>query len=96
MDEYVIVNLEDEFDNDNLPIIKDEEDDALTEQLIRTFSPHTMKNCSIKSNKCLRNQDFHPEGSIIPEIKSTTPPIKNLPRVADQKLGPLLQEHPND
>lgn len=38
-DKYAMVNSEDEVDGDNLSINKDDEDDAITEQLIRAFIP---------------------------------------------------------
>lgn len=62
VDEYVMINYEDEVNKDSLPINDDDEDDTLSEHLISVFSPSNDAELQEEINQVDQEQGLSPSG----------------------------------
>lgn len=62
LDEYVVDNSEDEMDGDNHSIEEVEEDDDISEALIRAFSPHNDQTLEEEIQQVTQSQCLSPRG----------------------------------
>lgn len=72
VDEYAVINSEDENNKDKLPIEDEDEDDALSEHLIRAFSSshdvELQEKNNRKSSPTEKSKGYHLEGFIKEKI----------------------------